>query len=206
VWAFSQGSYAGPLAASISKASFLILVAEYAINLREDVVITNVERLRRQGLPNEEIERYKDYTRLWHQAIMEKDFKAAERAYLQYEGASWLPRNRPVEQAWTTDWSWERARLTWPYEPAPILRTITMPVLAFWGSEDQAALPSVNRPALERALRDGGNSDYTLRVITGAGHDLFIVAPLVGSIGYTPEYIPGMLEWLQTRVANKFKN
>ena len=206
VWAFSQGTYVGPIAASIGNAAFLILVADFAINLREHVVITNVERLRRQGLPNEEIERYKDYTKRWHQAIMEKDFKTAERAYQQYEGASWLPRNRPVEQAWTTDWSWDRARLTWAYQPGPILRTLKMPVFAFWGSEDQQAPPSLNRAPLEQALRDAGNSDYTLRVIAGAGHELAIEAPLVGIIGYTPEYIPGMLEWLRTRVPNKLKN
>jgi len=206
VWAFSQGTYAGPIAASTGQASFLILVAVEAISLREAVVISNVEKLRRQGVPNEEITRYKDYMGRWQQAIMEKDFKAAERAYQQYEGATWLPGNRPAEQAWTTDWMWDRARLTWPYEPAPVLRTIKMPVLAFWGSEDQETLPSVHRPAFEQALRDVGNSDYTLRVIAGVGHSLWLDAPLVGSIGYTPEYIPGMLEWLRTRITDKVKN
>jgi hypothetical protein len=38
------------------------------------------------------------------------------------------------------------------YDPAPALRRLNVPVLAIWGTRDLQVLPSINRPALERAL------------------------------------------------------
>ena len=38
------------------------------------------------------------------------------------------------------------------YDPAPALRRLDIPVLAIWGTRDLQVLPSINRPALERAL------------------------------------------------------
>jgi pimeloyl-ACP methyl ester carboxylesterase len=38
------------------------------------------------------------------------------------------------------------------YDPAPALRRLDVPVLAIWGTRDLQVLPSINRPALERAL------------------------------------------------------
>jgi pimeloyl-ACP methyl ester carboxylesterase len=200
IWANSQGTYPAPIAALEGEASFLILIAEFAISSREGVMISNVERMRRNGAPAEEIARYQDYFGRWQQAIMDDDFAAYERLQREYAGASWLMRNVPSEKAWSSDWQNDRARLMWPYQPGLTLRKIRVPVLAFWGSEDPEALPTVHKPALEQALRDGGNSDYSLRVIAGADHRVWVGASGIEKVGYAPEYISGMLEWLRTKV------
>jgi hypothetical protein len=45
------------------------------------------------------------------------------------------------------------------------------------------------------------NPDYTLRVIAGADHSFRVVAPsFVEVIGYAPEYLPTILQWLEKRV------
>jgi len=203
IWAISQGTYPGPIAAVTGEASFLILVSGSAIPLRQAVMITNVERLRREGISEEEIARYKHYFGRWQQAMMDNDYSALERAYREYDGAFRLPRP-PSEKAFYNQPN--RARLMWPYQPEPTLRKIKMPVLALWGSRDTEVLASVHKPALEVALREGGNTDFDLRVIPDADHTLWADAPAIERIGYAAEYMSGMLKWLRTMVAGSDAN
>jgi pimeloyl-ACP methyl ester carboxylesterase len=202
VWAFSQGTYPGPIAASAGKASFLIVVAEFAIPLREALMLSRAEQMRRTGTSSEEIGHFKEYFPRWQQATLDNDFKAASAVYQACACPDFF-RLPPSEEAWNDDRGKFRARLMWPFEPGPVLRRLNMPVLAFWGAGDFEALPSAHRPALEQALREGGNVDYTLRVIDGAGHGLWLDAPVIEQRGYAPEYIRGMLDWLRAKVINK---
>jgi pimeloyl-ACP methyl ester carboxylesterase len=111
-----------------------------------------------------------------------------------------VPRSLPAEAAWKSNWQNERARLMWRYAPEPILRQLKVPVLAFWGSEDPEALPSVEKPLLEQALREAGNRNYSLRVVTGGGHGLWVGRSEAERLGYAPEYLSGMLTWLRDNV------
>ena len=200
IWALSQGTYPGPIAAVTGNAAFLILVAGFGDSLRDGVMTSNIERMKRSGTASAEIERYKDYFGRWQQAVMGNDYSAYEAVYKQYAGAPWLPGNPQSENVFKTSWQNARARLTWPYNPGPTLRQLKIPVLAFWGSEDDEALPHIEQPAFEQLLRDAGNPDYSLRVIAGAQHGMQINGAGVQSTGYAPAYISGMLEWLRTRV------
>lgn len=200
IWAFSQGAYPGPIAAVTGNASFLILVAGSALPLRDVVTLTDIEQMKRSGTSAEEIDRYKGYQGRRQQALLARSFEAYENARKEYEGAAFVPATPAAAEAFKNNWSIERARLMWPYEPQPTLRKIKIPVLAFWGSEDSDALLHLNRPAMEQALREAGNTDYSLRVIAGAGHGLRINMRGLGDVGYAPEYISGMLEWLRSRV------
>lgn len=57
------------------------------------------------------------------------------------------------------------------YDPLPTLRRLRQPVLAVWGN-DQQSPPAESATAIERALRDGGNTDVTLRFFPHADHKL----------------------------------
>ena len=200
IWAFSQGTYPGPIAAVTGNASFLILVAGFGNSSRDTVMAGNIARMQRSGTASAEIERYKDYFRRWQQAVMDDDFSAYEAAHKQYAGAAWLPSNPQSENVFKTSWLNARARLMWPYKPGPTLRQLKIPVLAFWGSEDDEARSHIERPTFEQLLHDAGNRDYSLRVIAGAAHGMQINGGGVESTGYAPEYLAGMLEWLRGRV------
>ena len=204
IWAISQGTYPAPIAAVTGDAAFLILVSGYAISLREAVMITNVERLRHEGISDAEIGRYKHYFGRWQQAVMDNDFSALEEVYREYDDASRLPRKPQSERAFNSQPN--RARLMWPYQPGPTLRKIKMPVLAFWGARDSEVLPSVHKPVFEQALREAGNTDYDLRIIADADHTLWTEGPAIERIGYAPEYIAGMLKWLRTTVTGADRN
>jgi uncharacterized protein len=69
---------------------------------------------------------------------------------------------------------WFRYFLT--FDPAPVLNNVDCPVLALYGEKDTQATPKENAPAVEAALRSGGNKDVTVRVLPGLNH-LFQTSP-----------------------------
>lgn len=63
---------------------------------------------------------------------------------------------------------WMRYFLT--YDPAPALRKTTCPVLALNGSKDLQVPPTQNLPAIEAALKAGGNKNFTIKQLPGLNH------------------------------------
>jgi pimeloyl-ACP methyl ester carboxylesterase len=63
---------------------------------------------------------------------------------------------------------WFRFFLT--YDPRPVLRQVKCPVLALNGEKDFQVDPKINLPAIEAALREGGNPDFTSKVLPQLNH------------------------------------
>ncbi len=92
------------------------------------------------------------------------------------------------------------------YDPAPDWAKTTVPVLALFGTKDVQVDAEQNAPALEAALKQAGNKDYQIVVLPGANH-LFQAAGTGGLSEYstlpaefTPDFLPTILDWLQTHV------
>lgn len=56
------------------------------------------------------------------------------------------------------------------YDPRPALRRVRVPVLVLNGERDLQVLPDPNLGEIERALREGGNQDVTVRRMPGLNH------------------------------------
>ncbi|HUM89048.1 MAG TPA: alpha/beta hydrolase, partial [Prolixibacteraceae bacterium] len=56
------------------------------------------------------------------------------------------------------------------YDPRPALRKVTCPVLALNGEKDLQVPPVENLREIEKALKEGGNSNYTIKQINGLNH------------------------------------
>jgi fermentation-respiration switch protein FrsA (DUF1100 family) len=56
------------------------------------------------------------------------------------------------------------------HDPAPALAKVRCPVLAIAGERDLQVLPDQNAPAIERALKQGGNKDATVVRLPGLNH------------------------------------
>jgi len=56
------------------------------------------------------------------------------------------------------------------YNPAPILEKVKCPVLAINGSKDLQVPANVNLPAIEKALKKGGNKKVTITELPGLNH------------------------------------
>ena len=196
----SEGAWVAPiLAADNSRLGFLILSAVPVTSRRESLRIANAERLQNAGASTAEIARNREFFERYQQAIIDNDAVAIEQLWRQYAGASWLPAVMPTAKT-LNDANWERARLTWPHEPGPVLAKIRCPVLAIWGAEDEEFMPRVHRPLFEHVMLNARNTDSTARVIAGANHPFLKVAPsFTEVVGYAPEYFQTILDWLKTR-------
>jgi fermentation-respiration switch protein FrsA (DUF1100 family) len=58
------------------------------------------------------------------------------------------------------------------HDPRPALRAVDCPVLVLSGDLDLQVLHDQNVPEVERALREGGNSDVTVVLLPGINHML----------------------------------
>jgi fermentation-respiration switch protein FrsA (DUF1100 family) len=56
------------------------------------------------------------------------------------------------------------------HDPAPALAKVRCPVLAIGGELDLQVLPDQNLPAIEAALKQGGNKDVTVVRMPGLNH------------------------------------
>ena len=56
------------------------------------------------------------------------------------------------------------------YNPAPTLEKVKCPVLAINGNKDLQVPSKVNLPAIENALKKGGNKKYTIKELPGLNH------------------------------------
>jgi fermentation-respiration switch protein FrsA (DUF1100 family) len=69
------------------------------------------------------------------------------------------------------------AQITFPwlmtfikYNPAPMLEKVKCPILAINGSKDLQVPSKVNLPAIESALKKGGNTKFTIKELPGLNH------------------------------------
>lgn len=90
-------------------------------------------------------------------------------------------------------------------DPAPHLKKITAPFLAFFGTRDYIVPPEENSARLEKLLTEAGNRDFKIVVIEGGGHDLDFASGEGKDKRWrwgrvSAEYVETMVEWLLGRV------
>jgi len=110
-------------------------------------------------------------------------------------------------QIQTLTFPWYRFLVT--HDPQETLRKVRCPVLALNGGLDTQVLARVNLPAIEQALREGGNPDFAVRELPGLNH-LFQTAQ-TGNINeyafleetMSPVALETMAAWVEDRVDPK---
>ncbi|TLP63860.1 alpha/beta hydrolase family protein [Microbispora triticiradicis] len=78
------------------------------------------------------------------------------------------------------------------YDGAPALRGITQPVLALYGTDDPSIPFVESTQALTRALRQSGDTGYTIRFLAGADH-----AMRVNGGAFAADYLPTLANWIR---------
>ncbi len=108
-------------------------------------------------------------------------------------------------QTWTSKWFYFLVT----HDPRETLRQVRCPVLALNGDLDVQVVAQVNLPAIEQALREGGNPDFTVLELPGLNH-LFQTAQ-TGNIGeyafidetMAPMALETMAAWIEARMEQK---
>lgn len=215
----SEGALVAPLAASRSQdVAFIVMLAGPGVPGRE-VLLHQVGLLARAaGTPEERIRAQVDLLGRQTAVIVAEKDPAALRTKLRQlaeEGAAQLSEAE-LEAAGGLEAAIQNqmAFLTTPwtlhfltYDPRPALRKVKVPVLALNGSLDLQVDPAQNLPEIEKALKEAGNPDVTVRRMPGLNH---LLQPAqtgagteYGSIETTidPAVLALVTEWVNERFA-----
>jgi pimeloyl-ACP methyl ester carboxylesterase len=178
----SEGGLIAPMLAARSDGiAFIVLLAGQGLPGDEVLVSQGELLLKAAGATAERLQRQRDLqARLFALVKSEPDKDALARkarAILDEEvgklseekpkDAAGLKAAIPGQMQMLTS-PWLRYFLT--YDPRPALRRVRCPVLALGGTRDLQVDAGTNLPAIEKALRDGGNADVTVKELPGLNH------------------------------------
>jgi uncharacterized protein len=214
----SEGGLIAPLVASQSKdIAFIVMLAGPGLPGDEILVEQNKLVLKAAGSSNEEIARQLKFLAIALPiAKQEEDPKVAQKRIAE-ELAKWKDmadetEKKDVEelvkslergaiQGLTTKWF----RFFLNYDPRPALRKVQCPVLALNGEKDLQVPCKANLEEIAKALKEGGNKDFTVKELAGLNH-LFQTCKTggvqeYGSIEETmaPVVLETMADWIAAR-------
>jgi pimeloyl-ACP methyl ester carboxylesterase len=178
----SEGAIIAPMLAAHSKdVAFIVMLAGTGVP-GDQVWLKQRELIERaDGMPESVIEQEnKNAPELLAAIETGAGFAAIDALARSQVGsqAQLLPKeNRPTTQqtdanadfvarAMTTRWF----RFFLTYDPRPALRQVTVPVLVMNGDLDRQVSSQQNLPEIEKALKEAGNADVTIKLMPGLNH------------------------------------
>lgn len=205
---FSQGGWLAPLAASrLDGVAFLILQVAASVSVEEQELQRVRYGMADEGFSEEDIARAAAYTKLvFDVAYRGEDWAKLAAATEKAKGEPWAEQ---VQLAASPDEleGWRRQR----FDPEPVLRKTTIPVLVLYGERDSVVPPAENAERMRRLLAEAGNKDVTIKVFPRANHSLEWFGELRQGTwrwpeGYwvwakkAPGYAETVIGWLRERV------
>lgn len=171
----SEGGYLAPLAAqrSAGGVAFVVMMAGPAVPGEDILVRQNEVLLAQAGTPQAEIDAQVAYLRQLAQLLRAGDEGGARELtrVRADEQLAALPADQrpPAEQlaAQLEAQQVEYRRLV-PYDPAPALSALSVPVLAFFGEKDLQVPAEQSEPVLTELL--AANPDATVQTLPGLNH------------------------------------
>jgi len=178
----SEGGIVAPMVASRSKdVAFIVLMAGTGVSGEEILYRQGQDVLKSMGVDANGVAQHRVLLQRMFQVLKEtQDSKAAEKkmrdvlaqeiAKLSEEDKKKAEAQKSIveRQVQLIVSSWMRYFLT--FDPQASLVLVHCPVLAINGAKDVQVAADVNLPAIEKALRAGGNSDVTVRELPNLNH------------------------------------
>jgi dienelactone hydrolase len=201
---FSQGGYVSPLAATRSRDVAFVMVGSAPGISPDEQNDFNVENsLRAKQVPEASIAGIltlrRSVAEFQHSGKGNKSELEGEINRLRAE--SWFKSTLLPDGTLETLSPGAKEFLS--FDPVPVWEKVRVPVLSMWGALDPLVPAEKSRAILDRALRKGGNNDYTLKIFPGAGHGLPIIRGKDDPWDW-PRLAPGyqemMIDWLLKRV------
>jgi pimeloyl-ACP methyl ester carboxylesterase len=190
LWGYSQGAWIAPLAATASEAiSFVIGIAATGVTPSRQMNFAVFQQLRRAGYDAGTISRALELRMAFESEIHGGAVERRELAgsLLAASAEPWWPltflRDVPLEPEQRAQWIEEM-----DFDPRPSFRGVSVPLLLFYGENDEWS------PVRENVAtwRDAQGDNAEIVVIPGVGHDLR------GPNGVMSEvYESQLVSWLQ---------
>ncbi|MHC4534195.1 MAG: alpha/beta hydrolase family protein [Planctomycetota bacterium] len=210
----SQGAVVAPLAASRSEdVAFIICLAGFGIPGDEVHVAQMISIAKADGASEREIEKLVENLKRIISLIRKEASKAEIRPLIttilknQWGSLSENSEKETKEENEAVDAHVDCAlslykspwfRFFIDYDPKPALEHVKCPMLFVFGELDTQVPLEVSRKPIRDVLKQGGNKDYTLKVIPKANH--FFISAKTGSpseyMSLEKKFVPGLLEFV----------
>jgi fermentation-respiration switch protein FrsA (DUF1100 family) len=178
----SEGGIIGPLAASQSPdVAFVVMLAGTGLPGEEILYLQGQAILKAMGATTRQLDDQRAVQKLMFQAVREEKDADKVKKLISQRLDEMLARLPPEErkdlekargkfegQINFVVTPWFRYFLT--HDPRPVLRKVRVPVLAVVGTRDLQVPPKENLKAIEEALREGGNPDFTVKELPDLNH------------------------------------
>ncbi len=169
------------VAADYGDIGFIVLLAGPGLRGSDILLTQNVALLRYQGASDEVIRKRTEQLRQEYGVLDEFWVDEESRKAIIAISTSYLEKYTPEEiemYGFTEAAVKQRAdilvtpwfRFFMRYDPASALVKVGCPVLAMNGEKDMQVDPGKNLPAIEKALKDGGNKEYVIKEMPGLNH------------------------------------
>jgi pimeloyl-ACP methyl ester carboxylesterase len=194
LWGFSQGAWVAPLVASRSAdIAFLVLVASTGVSPSEQMLYGCAKHAREAGFREDEVGRL---------IALRRTVDEWRRGHLTREHAQ-AAVDAAADQPWF-EHAYVRRTLgdgIWPnmdFDPEAVFAQVRVPVLLFYGEDDEWQPIDASIATWHRAARRSRNPDVTVVRLAGTRH-----APTLGdredATAIAPEYERTLVAWLEAR-------
>lgn len=201
------GLIAQLLAARLPELGYIVMMAGPGVAGDSVLVLQAAALNRAAGLPEEVLASRARLQRHLMDAALDDDDPERARADITAVFETETP-GLPADQVQTQARVLTSPWMLWflRYDPQPVLRSLTLPVLALNGSKDLQVLAGPNLEGITAALRTAGNQDYSVVELDGLNH-LFQTADtgMATEYGQIEETIaPAALETIGDWIVERF--
>jgi alpha-beta hydrolase superfamily lysophospholipase len=207
LWAFSNGGWTAPIVSLQRTVAFMMLVGAPASSIADNIYYEIRQLGPHLGYDRATTDQAVATVRALLDAVAGTgSWENAARLYEAARNQPWLAALNlsrtmkiPPSQQYI-----DAIRKADIYDPAQTLTRVTVPTLALYGALDRAVDTAHDAPALQKAFKQAGMTDFTLRIYPDAGHSLFVSQtgfPDEKSVPHrrVPGYIQTMVGWLKAR-------
>lgn len=179
----SEGGLIAPIVAANSKdIAFIVLLAGPGVNGTEILLLQQELIGKASHVPDQVLALNRKLNKKTFELIVEHDddlptAKKEILAYMELEKERLSTNEKTILEASLKqfDQTFQRISSPWfryflQYEPASSLQKVTCPVLAINGSKDLQVDANQNLPAIEKALKKGGNTNYEIKSLPNMNH------------------------------------
>jgi len=179
---YSEGGLvASIVAVKSSDVAFIVLMAGTGLTGEEVSCLQTDLISKAMGASEQEIAKNRQFNERMFSLIKEEEDNEIAKERLRQTIIAFLAELSDEEKDWISDPEeflntqlqsllspWSRFFLT--YDPKPILFKVKCPVFAINGEKDLQVSPKENLSAIEEALKEGGNQNYTIKELPGLNH------------------------------------
>jgi len=179
---YSEGGLiASIVAVKSSDVAFIVLMAGTGLTGEEVSCLQTDLISKAMGASEQEIAKNRQFNEKMFSLIKEEEDNEIAKERLRQTIIAFLAELSDEEKDWISDPEeflntqlqsllspWSRFFLT--YDPKPILSKVKCPVFAINGEKDLQVSPKENLSAIEEALKEGGNQNYTIKELPGLNH------------------------------------